>query len=73
MAIAAAKKEGAPLEWEDMGKMKYTWKVICETVRMVPPFQGTFRDVNEEFTYAGYTIPKGWKVIDYYVLFSLMF
>ncbi|XP_047969161.1 beta-amyrin 28-monooxygenase-like [Salvia hispanica] len=61
LAIAVAKKEGVPLHWEDMAKMKYSWNVICETMRMVP-FQGTFREVIEEFTYAGYTIPKGWKV-----------
>ncbi|KAH6763660.1 hypothetical protein C2S53_016074 [Perilla frutescens var. hirtella] len=62
LEIAAAKKAGDLLEWEDMGKMKYSWNVICETMRMVPPLQGTFRDVLEEFSYGGYTVPKGWKV-----------
>lgn len=62
MEVAASKKEGELLEWEDMKKMKYSWNVIKEGIRLVPPLQGTFREVVKEFNYGGYRVPKGWKV-----------
>ena len=61
MEIAKSKK-GDLLKWEDIQKMKYSWNVVCETLRFIPPALGGFREVVSDFTYAGFTIPKGWKV-----------
>jgi cytochrome P450 family 26 subfamily A len=56
-------KAGAPLNWEDTQKMKYTWWTMQETLRLQPPVAGGFREPLKEFEYGGFRIPKGCKVI----------
>jgi len=58
----AEEKVGTPLTWEDTRKMKYTWRVCQETMRLQPPVQMAFRRAIQEFEYEGHTIPKGWSV-----------
>ncbi|KAG6543271.1 hypothetical protein Mapa_015185 [Marchantia paleacea] len=51
------------LQIEDLRKMKYTWQVIQEVMRLYPPVVASYRRTSEDVEYQGYTIPKGWKVL----------
>ncbi|KAJ7956892.1 Cytochrome P450 [Quillaja saponaria] len=61
MDIAKSKEPGEPLNWGDLNKMKYSWNVVCEVLRLLPPNLGTFRAAICKFTYEGFQIHKGFK------------
>ncbi|KAI9378691.1 hypothetical protein POPTR_018G133901v4 [Populus trichocarpa] len=60
--IIKSKAPGELLNWVDIQKMKYSWNVACETLRLSPPFIGNFKEAIKDFTFNGFAIPKGWKL-----------
>ncbi|KAM0913945.1 hypothetical protein ACQ4PT_011833 [Festuca glaucescens] len=61
--IAKNKADGEVLAWEDLSKMKFTWRVAQETLRIIPPVFGSIRVAIEDIEFHGYCIPKGWQVL----------
>lgn len=66
--IAARKKEGELLTTEDLRGMTYTWQVVQETMRHTPILAVGFRQATKDFVYNGYTIRKGWKVSNLFLI-----
>lgn len=63
MDIISERKGGEEmLRWSEIQKMRYTWRVAQEIMRIIPPVFGNFRKVAKDTSFGGYDIPKGWQV-----------
>ncbi|XP_021890083.1 beta-amyrin 11-oxidase-like [Carica papaya] len=51
------------LNFDEIRQMRYTSKVIDETLRRTNVSFSNFRQAKEDVTINGYLIPKGWKVL----------
>ncbi|XP_059668787.1 taxadiene 5-alpha hydroxylase [Cornus florida] len=61
--IISNKRAGENLTLEDTKKLRYTWQVVRESMRLFPPIFGSFRKATVDIEYQGFTIPRGWKVL----------
>ncbi|KAG6388812.1 hypothetical protein SASPL_150248 [Salvia splendens] len=54
---------GENLTWEDMEKMKYSWNVVHEALRLVPTAAGVFKEATADISFAGFITPNGMKTL----------
>ncbi|KAL5974789.1 hypothetical protein ACLOJK_031460 [Asimina triloba] len=62
--ILKERRRGAEskMTWSEAQKMKYTWRVAQEMMRLVPILFGHNRRAIKDVSFEGYDIPKGWMV-----------
>lgn len=49
LAILEAKPHGELLNWDDIQKMRYSWNVVSEVMRLNPSVIGAFREMPSGF------------------------
>ncbi|KAK7359068.1 hypothetical protein VNO77_01014 [Canavalia gladiata] len=60
--ITKSKGSGVTLDIDSIQKLKYTWAVAQEAIRLYSAAPGVFREALTDISYEGFTIPKGWKI-----------
>ncbi|CAL4938851.1 unnamed protein product [Urochloa decumbens] len=62
-AAISRDKNGGFITLDDIPGMKYTAKVVEETIRVANVAPMVHRVAHKDIEYRGYTIPKGWRVV----------
>ncbi|BAZ37881.1 cytochrome P450 [Calothrix sp. NIES-4101] len=52
-----------PITLENLKQMTYLEQVLKETLRLIPPVGGGFRQVLETCEFNGYKMPQGWSIL----------
>lgn len=55
-------EQGAPLTLERLRAMPWLDAVISESMRVIPPVGGAFRELTQDVEYGGFRLQKGWTV-----------
>ncbi|XP_044949643.1 ent-kaurenoic acid oxidase 1-like [Hordeum vulgare subsp. vulgare] len=63
VAVSESKGGSLMITHDDLPRMKYTAKVVEETIRMANIAPMVHRVANRDVEYGGYTIPAGWPVL----------
>ncbi|KAM3195912.1 hypothetical protein ACQJBY_071859 [Aegilops geniculata] len=63
MAVSKSKGASSMITHDDLPNMKYTAKVVEETIRMANISPMLHRVANRDVDHNGYTIPAGWSVL----------
>ncbi|VAI27052.1 ent-kaurenoic acid oxidase 1-like [Triticum dicoccoides] len=63
VALSESKGGSLMITHDDLPRMKYTVKVVEETIRMANVAPMVHRVANRDVEYGGYTIPAGWPVL----------
>jgi cytochrome P450 len=60
--VAASKARGEHLSWGDLRRMKLSWRVVQESMRLTPPANTMLRRATHETSFGGFRIPESWTV-----------
>ncbi|KAK6116417.1 hypothetical protein DH2020_049879 [Rehmannia glutinosa] len=64
-AIRKRKTAEEPLDWDDYKSMRFTQRVVFETLRLASVVNGVLRKTTKDMKLNGFLVPKGWRIYVY--------